>query len=287
MEIPLPAFESLLAQNSHLVLGLPNNTPPRRGRLRRASCGPATKQEGMLQRPLLTEDSMEFKGDLNEVREQDPILQLALNGDQEALGRVLASRMPQLYRAALRVLGTPQDAEEALQDGLLGAMRHLAKFECRSRFSTWLTRIVINAALMRLRKSRREALTSIDQKLDRDEVALADKVIDPGPNPEEIYMRKERLQIIERKLQSLPAVYRSVVWLRDVQGKSTKEAAEILGVNTATLKSQLYRAHLRLGKESCTASRKHRTLPTTRSETGTSRHQLTAGLLTEIANPAV
>ncbi len=73
----------------------------------------------MWQKPLLREDSMEFKGDRDTVRERDQALQLALNGDQEALGRLLVSYMPQLYRAALRVLGTPQDAEEAVQDGLL------------------------------------------------------------------------------------------------------------------------------------------------------------------------
>jgi RNA polymerase sigma-70 factor (ECF subfamily) len=210
-------------------------------------------EEGMLEKPTLKERSLEFKGDLNKVREQDPGLQLALNGDQEALGRLLASHMPQLYRAALRILGTPQDAEDALQDGLLGALRHLGEFECRSRFSSWLTSIVINAALMRLRKSRREALTSIDQKLDRDGIALADRITDTRPNPEELYAWKERLQSFERKLQDLPAGYRSVLWLRDLQGMSTQEAAEILGVKTATVKSQLHRARLTLGQKSRTA----------------------------------
>ena len=96
--------------------------------------------------------------------------------------------MPQLYRAALRVLGTPQDAEDALPDGLLAALRHLRDFEERSRFSTWLTRIVINAALMRLRRSRPDVMRSIDQKKpDRDDSPLMDKVADPRPNPEEVY----------------------------------------------------------------------------------------------------
>jgi len=205
-------------------------------------------EEGMLRKPTLRERSVEFK-----VREQDPGLQLALNGDQEALGRLLASHMPQLYRVALQILGTPQDAEDALQDGLLGALRHLGEFECRSRFSSWLTRIVINAALMQLRKCRREALTSIDQKLDRNEVAFADRITEPGPNPEELYAWKERLQIFRKQLRNLPAGYQSVLWLRDVQGMSTQEAAEILGVKTATVKSQLHRARLSLGKKSRTA----------------------------------
>lgn len=161
--------------------------------------------------------------------------------------------MPKLYRVALRILGKPQDAEEALQDGLLGALRHLGEFECRSRFSTWLTRIVINAALMRLRKNRRESLMSFDQRLDQDDLPLADRLTDPGPSPEETFVWKERLQLVGRELQNLPAAPRSALWLRLVEGMSTKEAAETLGVNSATLKSQLHRARLSLGKDGSTA----------------------------------
>src|SRR6266404_178829 len=106
---------------------------------------------------------MDIKEDHCAVGEGNEELQLARNGDQEALGRLLASYMPQLYRVALRVMRSPQDAEEALQDGLLQAVKHLREFEGRSQFSSWLTRIVINAALMRLRHSRSEAVTSIDQ----------------------------------------------------------------------------------------------------------------------------
>ena len=254
LAIPVRISEGFLAQSSRPVLGLPNSPANRRcGRLRGASHGPASKEEGKLQKPRLREDSLEFQEDHNTAREQDPLLQQALNGDQDALGALFASHMPQLYRAALRILGTPQDAEEALQDGLLGAMLHLGEFECRARFSTWLTRIVMNAALMRLRKSRREVLLSIDQTLDRDAVGLADRVTDPRPNPEEIYQWKERLQLFERKLRSLPSGYRLVLWLRNVQGMSTQEAAEILGVTTATVKSQLHRARLKLGTKSSTA----------------------------------
>jgi RNA polymerase sigma-70 factor (ECF subfamily) len=227
---------------------------------------------------------MEFNGDRDPVLERDQTLQRALNGDQEALGCLLASHMPKLYRIALGVLGTPQDAEEALQDGLLGAVRHLGEFECWARFSTWLTRIVINTALMRLRKSHREVLMSIDQKLDRDEVALADRITDPGPNPEEMYARKERLQILERTLRSLSEAHRSVLWLRDVQGMSTKEAAETLGLNTATVKTQLHRARLKLGKAGCKASPRHRTLQDARSELGTTGHRPTVELMAEVAN---
>jgi RNA polymerase sigma-70 factor (ECF subfamily) len=124
--------------------------------------------------------------------------------------------MLQLYRAALRMLGIPHDAEEALQDGLLCAIRHLGELEGQSRFSTRLTHIMVNASLMRLPKNRREAFTSMDQKLDPDDLTWADKLTDFRPNPEETCVWRERFQMFEGKLRMLPAGYRSVFWLRDV-----------------------------------------------------------------------
>ena len=223
-----------------------------------------------MRKPTLKEDTVVFKGKRETVRQPDQGLERALNGDREALGHLFASHTPQLYRVALRILGKPQDAEEALQDGFLSALRHLRDFECRSRFSTWLSRIVINAALMRLRKNRREVLTPIDQKLEQDKVALADRIADPGPSPEEICVWNERLEIAEGILRSLPAAHRSVLRLRDVQGISTQEAAEILGVKTGTVKSQLHRARLRLGMKICMAGPYRRTLQFSRRalETG-------------------
>ena len=215
----------------------------------------------MFQKSMLKEYAVMVKGNRDTVRQPDHGLQRALNGDREALGHIFASQTPRLYRAAHRILGKPQDAEEALQDGFLSAIRHLGEFESRSGFSTWLTRIVINVALMRLRKGRREVLTSFDASTDRAEVNLAVTVTDPRPNPEEIYQRKERFQMFERNLRKLPPRYQSTLWMRDVQGMSTREAAELLDMKPTTFKSALYRARLRLGVGSCLASPGHRTLP--------------------------
>lgn len=197
---------------------------------------------------------MVVKGNRDTVGQPDRGLQRALKGDREALGHLFASLTPQLYRAALRILGKPQDAEEALQDGFLCAIRHLGEFECRSSFSTWLTRIVINVALMRLRKSHREVLTSFDLSQDRDEVDSAITVIDPRPNPEETYQWKEQFRMFERNLRKLPPCHRSILWLRDVQEMSTQEAAKLLDMKPTTFKSARRRARLRLGVRSCSAS---------------------------------
>jgi len=229
---------------------------------------------------------LEGKEDRYTLRERDHQLHLALSGDGEALGSLLASYMPQLYRAARRILGTPQDAEEALQDGMVQVVQHFREFEGRSRFSTWLTRIVINAALMRLRRSRPEVVTSIDQKDDRHELSVADSITDTRPNPEEVYARKEQLQIFKRKLWSLPAAYRSALWLRDVQGMSTKEAAQALGVPVGSLKSQLHRARSRLKVEMGATQAAHRTLRAARSEAATTRFRVNLKLTQEVVRPA-
>jgi len=209
---------------------------------------------------------MEFKGDRDKVRERDQGLPLALNGDQEALGRLLASHTPQLYRVALRVLGTPEDAEDALQEGLLQVVQHFQEFEGRSRFSTWLTRVVINAALMQLRRRRRVVMTSIDEKLDPDALSLADTFTDPGPNPEEMCAQEESRQILRRKLRTLPAAYGSALWLRDLQGMSTREAAEAMGIPEGSLKSHLHRARLRLRDEVGAGLGSHKTLRAARCD---------------------
>jgi RNA polymerase sigma-70 factor, ECF subfamily len=176
-------------------------------------------------------------------------LRSALAGDREALSRLSSGLTPQLYSAAFRVLDSHEEAEDAVQDGLLAATRNLNTFEGRAQFCTWLTRVVINAALMRRRKIRAHVATSIDQpSSDESEVCLATKIADPGPDPEEAYAREERLTMARRWFGTLPALYRSALWLRDVEGMTTQEAAEALRVSEGTLKSRLHRARLELSR---------------------------------------
>lgn len=180
--------------------------------------------------------------------EREHWLRLALGGDNDALGCLLASYMPQLYRVALRLLRSPQDAEDALQDGLLSALRHFREFQGRSQIATWLTRIVINAALMQLRSGRARPTTSIDEKADGQSASLAATIPDPKPGPEQICVQRERLEILHLALQGLCPSQREALWLRDIQGMSTTDAAEALAVPETTLKSQVHRARLRLIK---------------------------------------
>ena len=169
--------------------------------------------------------------------------------DQEVLGQVFSRYTSQLYRIAFRFLGSREDAEDAVQDGLLAATRNLRSFEGRAQFSTWLTRVVVNAALMRRRKLRGHVFTSIDQQNpDEPGLSLASRIADPHPDPEEAYARKEQRTIMKQWLEALPPSYRSALWLRDIEGMTTEEAAEALGLSTGTLKSRLHRARLQFSR---------------------------------------
>lgn len=176
----------------------------------------------------------------------EPWLRLAMQGDREAMGQLFASHVIRLLRTTQRILRNRQDAEDALQDGLLFAFRKLSGFKGESQFSTWLTRIVINAALMRLRRTRPEGMISIDQALSPHDQPLAKTLPSFEPNPEEIYARQEQLELLERTLQTMPKGYQQAVWLRHVKGLQVRETAEVLGLRTGTVKSRLSRARLRL-----------------------------------------
>jgi RNA polymerase sigma-70 factor (ECF subfamily) len=230
---------------------------------------------------------LELNRDREARQRVDALLRRATNNDREALDELFARYRGRLYNTALRLLGNSEDAEDALQDGLLAAFRNLSGFQGRSQFSTWLTSIVVNAALMRLRRSRPEVMTSVDQqKLDRDDQPWADRIPDPGPDPEEIYARQEQLQILGQSLQGLPTAYRQAMWLRDVQGLSTGEAAKALGLPTGSLKSQLHRARLRLREKLAEARPVHRVLQGSRGDAAISRRRTTMELTEEVTEPA-
>jgi RNA polymerase sigma-70 factor, ECF subfamily len=196
------------------------------------------------------ENTLEPRTDSESTHALDPLVQQAINNNSEALDELFTRYRERLYKTARRVMGNSNEVEDALQDGLLSAFRNLSGFKGRSQFSTWLTSVVINAALMRLRRIRREAITSsIDHELRSEEGPLANRILDSRPNPEEMYTRQERVEILEQALLGLPAPYRQPLWLCHFQGMSIKEAADALGIPIGSLKSQLHRARLRLSEQ--------------------------------------
>jgi RNA polymerase sigma-70 factor, ECF subfamily len=179
-------------------------------------------------------------------RSEEELIRLATRGDQDALERLFALHNRALYQTALRVLGNPEDAEDALQEGLLSAFRNLRRFEGRSQFSTWLTRIVINSALMRLRSRRSRPAVSLDDDLRENETPLVDRFADTRPGPEQAYEASELRELLSENLEELSPLLRSAFVLREVEGLSTGEAAKELGVSENTLKARLWRARHQL-----------------------------------------
>src|SRR4249920_688415 len=182
--------------------------------------------------------------ELNETK----LIRAGQRGDAQAVETLFRRYQRPLFQTALRVLGNAEDAEDALQDGLLSAYRNLKRFEGRSQFSTWLTRIVINAALMRRRSAKSRPAVSLDETPREDELPASERFADNSPNPEQVYAGTELREMINENLEELSPLLRTAFVLREVEGYSTGEAAKKLGVTENTLKARLWRARHQLAE---------------------------------------
>ncbi|HUL17133.1 MAG TPA: sigma-70 family RNA polymerase sigma factor [Terriglobales bacterium] len=182
--------------------------------------------------------------ELNETK----LIRAGQRGNAEAVETLFRRYQRPLFQTALRVLGNSEDAEDALQDGLLSAYRNLKRFEGRSQFSTWLTRIVINAALMKRRSAKSRPAISLDEPPREDDLPATEKFADDGPDPEQVYASTELREMINENLDELSPLLRSAFVLREVHGYSTGEAARKLGVTENTLKARLWRARHQLAE---------------------------------------
>jgi len=179
---------------------------------------------------------------------EERLIRAGQRGDQQAVETLFRRYQRQLFQTALRVLGNAEDAEDALQDGLLSAYRNLPRFEGRSQFSTWLTRIVINAALMRRRSAKARPAVSLDETPREEELPASERFADDGPNPEQVFAGTELREMISENLEELSPLLRTAFLLREVEGYSTGEAAKKLGVTENTLKARLWRARHQLAE---------------------------------------
>jgi RNA polymerase sigma-70 factor, ECF subfamily len=175
------------------------------------------------------------------------LIDQVLAGHSAAQSRLFETYTPRLYRVAFSVLRNKEDAEDAVQDGWCRAYTKLHTFEGRSSLSTWLTRIVINSALMIRRKSKYQFLTSLDEISD-DTKCLRQCLVDKGRTPEEACADGEMNELLLRQIQQLPAPTRTAFLLRDVDELSTSESNEKLGINRSTLKSRVQRARGRIAR---------------------------------------
>lgn len=165
------------------------------------------------------------------------------SGDKAAFAELVAAYSSRIYNVALKLLGDPIEAEDALQETFLSAYRAIDRFEGRSSLGTWLYRIATNASLMRLRK-RREAL-SLDEPVElEDGASVARQLVDWSHVPEDVLLGVEARQAMDAAIAALPDTLRATFVLRDIESLSGAETAEVLGISLAAMKSRLHRARL-------------------------------------------
>jgi RNA polymerase sigma factor (sigma-70 family) len=178
--------------------------------------------------------------------EQNPTVHICDQNIAE-LQEVVSRHLLSLYRRAYRFVGDPHDAEDAVQDALLSAYKHLDQFKGNAKMTTWLTAIVSNCALTQLRRRPRQPHVSLDEPLNEEQDhSLSDKLADARPSPEVEFMNAELHGHLLQFVAELSPSLRKVIQLRHLDGLSNGEAAQMLGVAEGTVKAQVSRARSKL-----------------------------------------
>jgi RNA polymerase sigma-70 factor (ECF subfamily) len=164
----------------------------------------------------------------------------------QELTDVITRHSPRFHRIALRHLGNVADAEDAVQDALLSALRHMNQFREQAQMSTWLTTIVINAARMKLRRRSLLAQMPLDETGQQQNLLPAKSISDPRPNPEQACQERELTERLAHATTQLSPALRRTFQMRGLDGLSIRETAHLLGVPGGTVKARLARARTRL-----------------------------------------
>jgi RNA polymerase sigma-70 factor, ECF subfamily len=183
------------------------------------------------------------------VRQESALLQQAMDGNSDAQEQIFARHGSKLRRIAFRILRNSEDAEDAVQDGLCRAFAKLQAFEGRSSFSTWLTRIVINSALMLLRRKNARREASLDEFLEGQPEKPRRELIAAEPNPEEICTSSEIRALIGRKVRQLPPGLRTALQLYDLDGRSSSDSMQALRIGQSAFKSRISRARRKVAHD--------------------------------------
>jgi RNA polymerase sigma-70 factor (ECF subfamily) len=178
--------------------------------------------------------------------DESVLVNAARKGDVAAYEELVRRYDRNVFRIAQHITQNREDAEDVVQDAFLKAYQNLGQFQGQSKFYTWLVRIAVNEALMRLRRRRPERMISLDEDVKTEEDSMPREIADWTPNPEQQYNQAELKDILSRTIQGLPTSFRTVFVLRDVEGLSTEETAEALGLSIPAVKSRLLRARLQL-----------------------------------------
>ena len=167
-------------------------------------------------------------------------------GDQNAFAELVNRYERKIYRLAKNITRNDEDAEDVLQDAFLKAYTHLDNFKGDSKFYTWIVRIAVNEALMRLRKRKTDRNVPLDEPVELGEETVQREIAVWEDNPEQQYSQEEWRRILDEAVDELKPDFRTVFVLRDIEELSTEETAETLGISVPAVKSRLLRARLAL-----------------------------------------
>src|SRR6202140_3421445 len=174
------------------------------------------------------------------------LIAAAKGGEGAPFGELCERHTKQVFGVTRRITPNREDDEDAVQDCFLNAFVHLKDFDGRSRFATWLTRIAINVALMKLRKNRGAREVPIDKPNPSPEPVAQREFRYDAPDPEESYSLRERKRIVKSAISELRPRARNIVELIHLQEHSIRETAQILGISTAAVKSRIFHARVAL-----------------------------------------
>src|SRR5271156_6302751 len=169
----------------------------------------------------------------------------ARSGDVSAFETLVNRYERKIFRLGMNITGSREDAEDVMQEAFLKAYQHLPEFEGNSRFYTWLVRIAVNQALMKLRK-RRPNQVSLDEEIETGDDSFFRDVEDWGPSPAERFEQTQLHEILNSAISELDPSFRIVFQLRDIEEMSTEETADVLHLSVPAVKSRLLRARLKL-----------------------------------------
>ena len=206
---------------------------------------------------------MNHKAEPTDAGQHDPAVEQELvaaakHGDESAFETLVKRHERRIFMLAFRYTGVREDAEDIVQETFQKAFVHLHKFEGKSSFSTWATRIAINEALMSLRTRRALREVSMDQLGRDEEMPLVSEPADANPDPEVSCSQNERVQILSAAMRQLQPAMRRAIYLKELEELSARETATRLRVSLGTVKARLFRARKQLRKALSRCMQSHR-----------------------------
>jgi len=178
--------------------------------------------------------------------EESALVAQSREGDTRAFSELVRRYEGKIFRLAQHITQNREDAEDVLQETFLRAYEHLDQFQGQSKFYTWIVRIAVNQALMKLRRRKTDRSVSLDEQIDTGEDTVTREIATWDEDPEQRFSREEMGGLLDSAVKSLAEPYRLVFQLRDIDELSTEETAEALGLSIPAVKSRLLRARLQL-----------------------------------------